>query len=126
MNKRTFLQRLASTVAAIALAPALCRGIGRLEVEQEPAPAVNLFHVEITNYDDSKCIHVKCEWANISTHISPGQTLEFDSPNYGWDMENNGAYYHVHEERNDEWNSYRNVTFRPGINGDWSIPRIDL
>lgn len=38
MNKRTFLQRLASTVAAIALAPALCRGIGRLETYQEAEP----------------------------------------------------------------------------------------
>lgn len=36
MNKRTFLQRLASTIAALALAPALCRGIGRLETYQEP------------------------------------------------------------------------------------------
>lgn len=38
-TRRTFIQRLASTVAAIALAPALCRGMGRLEVEQEVSKA---------------------------------------------------------------------------------------
>lgn len=42
MNKRTFLQRLASTVAAIALAPALCRGIGRLEVDQDADEPIKL------------------------------------------------------------------------------------